>query len=381
MDQGGALDSMGAWRDGGDDLPAVGERGDMGAILHLDMDAYFASLEQARDPALRGEPVVVGGVPGQRATVASASYEARAYGVRAGMPIGEAARRCPRAAFRPVDVALVRRTTRRIFEILGEYSPCVEPAGWDEAFLEVAGDALAVARAIQVRLERELGLSCSFGVSESKALARMASSFEKPRGLTTLWRADVESKLWSRPVATLHGVGPCTAARLGAHGLATVGDLARCEPERLAAVFGSRAAAWQRDAHGQDAATVTPIAALGDARSIGHAHTPEQDLVDRAAITTILDALATRIARRAQRGGLAGRRLVLAVGIVEPSGGVRSRTFSRKLHAPISGEEALRHAARRLMQRALPEGAVVRRLGVTLHELERVASRQLSLGV
>lgn len=344
------------------------------------MDAYFASLEQARDPSLRCQPVVVGGVPGTRTTVASASYEARAYGVNAGMPVAEAARLCPLAAFRPVDVVLVRRSTRRIFEILGEFSPRVEPTGFDEAFLEIDGEALEIARRIQVRIEDELGLTCSLGVSEVKSLAQMASSFAKPRGVTTLWRAEIETKLWPRPVETLRGIGPRTAARLRARGCTTVGDLARAGPAQIEAAFGRRSAAWMRDLRGEDSERVTPIAELRDARSIGHVHTPPHDLVRRADIEERLDALATRIGRRAQRAGMAGRRVVLTLGVVE-IWGVRSHTRSHKLQDATSSEETLCGIARALLRRTHEGKPAVRRIGLTLHDLERADARQLSLGV
>src|SRR5262245_60672735 len=202
-------------------------------IVHVDMDAYFASVEQLVDPRLRGKPVVVGGRPGGRGVVTTASYEARPFGVKSGMPIAEAVRRCPHAVFVSGNHALYVHMSKRIFDVLREFSPFVQPASVDEAYLDVvdaagaeAGDA-ATGRTLGARIQAAIfertGLSASLGMADSRFLAKMASGWEKPHGLTVVRRADVPTRLWPLPVGALYGVGAKTEARLLGLGYASAG--------------------------------------------------------------------------------------------------------------------------------------------------------------
>ena len=281
-------------------------------VMHVDMDAFFASVEQQVNPALRGKPVIVGGAPGTRSTVATASYEARPFGVRAGMSIAEAARRCPQAVFLPGSTALYLYTARAIFEELRGFSPRVEPASIDEAYIEVeTSEPQHLGAQIQAHLASTVRLPASIGISESKYLAKVASSLQKPRGLTFLPRALVPELLWPLPVQVLPGVGAKTAAHLEALGFFTVGDLARTAEPALERVLGGVGVSLCRRARGEDGGRVTPPDEAPDAKSIGHEHTLAQDCFDRGRLEALLCELAGRVGRRARRHHLGGRRVVM----------------------------------------------------------------------
>lgn len=299
-------------------------------VMHVDMDAFFASVEQRVNPQLRGKPVIVGGRPGTRSTVSTASYEARPFGIRAGMSIGEAVRRCPHGVFLPGSTALYLHTARRIFEELRTFSPRVEPASIDEAYVELeSAEPEAMAARIQTHLGSTVQLSCSIGTSESKYLAKVASSMNKPNGLTFLPRARVPALLWPLPVEVLPGVGAKTAAHLQALGFITVGDLARTPEPTLERVLGGVGVSLCRRARGEDRGRVTPPDEAPDARSIGHEHTLAEDCFDREKLEALLLELAGRVGRRARRHRLGGKRVVLKL---------RDRRFNTITHGRVVPE-------------------------------------------
>ena len=186
------------------------------ALLLIDMDAFFAAVEQARRPELRARPVVVGGQAESRGVVSTASYEARACGVRTAMPTAQAKRLCPQAVLLPVDMAAYKAAQGQLLELFGRFTDLVEPVSIDEAFLDVTGSRRLfgtpqeIARQIQTLTRAELGLSCSIGIGPTKLLAKLAAEFEKPGGLTTLSEADVHGRLRSLSVGALSGIGPVT---------------------------------------------------------------------------------------------------------------------------------------------------------------------------
>jgi DNA polymerase-4 len=278
-------------------------------VIHVDMDAYFASVETLVNPSLRGKPIIVGGVPGTRSTVSTASYEARKFGIKSGMAIAEAYRLCPQGVFLPGSSALYLHTSKRIFDLLGSFSPRVEPASVDEAYVEIeAADPQAEGRRIQAQIATTVQLSASLGISDSKYLAKVASSFEKPGGLTFLPRSAVREMLWPRPVSVLHGVGAKTESRLAALGYATVGDLGRAPEGALERSLGALGGALRRWSTGNDARRVTPPEEAADAKSISHEYTLE-DLYDRSKVEAMACIL-RRAGRRARRHG-SGRRVLL----------------------------------------------------------------------
>src|SRR5436309_1591763 len=224
----------------------------MRRIVHVDMDAFYASVEQRDDPTLRGRPVAVGGSPESRGVVAAASYEARAFGVRSALPMSRAVRLCPQLVIVRPDFAKYGDASRQVFAIFREVTPLVEPLSLDEAFLDVTenswGEPLAVdvARRIKARIREETRLTASAGVAPNKFLAKIASGWKKPDGLTVIAPQRVESFLQQLPVDALWGVGPKTAARLRAAGIERLVDVRTAEASVLAETVGSYAEALRR---------------------------------------------------------------------------------------------------------------------------------------
>jgi DNA polymerase-4 len=244
-------------------------------IIHIDMDAFFAAVEQRDDPALKGRPVVVGGV-GKRGVVSTASYEARRYGIRSAMPMSEARRRCPGAVFMPGNHKKYARVAEEIRAILADFSPLVEPLSLDEAFLDVTGmewlypEPAAIAAAIKKRIADELALIASAGVAPNKFLAKLASDWGKPDGLVVVQPEEVASFLRSMPIGRLWGVGEKTAKRLQGLGINTIGQLADADESILVRHFGQRRATcggwrgarmigrWSRNTNPNRSATRSP---------------------------------------------------------------------------------------------------------------------------
>lgn len=270
----------------------------MTAIIHIDMDAFFASVEQARRPELRGLPVVVGGRPGSRGVVATASYEARAFGVRTAMPVAQAQRLCPQAVFLPVDMAAYTAVHRRLQELYGRFTDLVEPLSIDEAFLDVTGSRRlfgppqTIARRLQELVRDEHDLTCSLGIGPTKLLAKIASRLSKPCGIGELTDDDVGGWLRELPVGELWGIGPVTEERLRSLGLTTVGSLQDVPLSVLAAAFGRGAHGLKQLAVGGGGSSVR--AGRTAPKSLGHEVTFAEDVNDpellRAALLSLSDA-------------------------------------------------------------------------------------------
>src|SRR5919201_966412 len=236
----------------------------MRPIVHVDMDAFYASVEQRDDPSLRGKPVAVGGQPNQRGVVAAASYEARRFGVRSAMSMAKAVRLCPSLLIVPPDFARYQNVSNAVFAILREVTPLVEPLSLDEAYLDVTenawGDPLAtsVARRLKQRIRAETGLTASAGVAPNKFLAKIASGWQKPDGLTVISPERVEGFLQQLPVDALWGVGPVTARKLRARGIERLVDIRPIDPGDLRKTVGSLADWLRQLAHGVDDRPVEP---------------------------------------------------------------------------------------------------------------------------
>ncbi len=274
-------------------------------ILHIDMDAFFAAVEQRDHPEWRGKPVVVGARPDQRGVVSTCSYEARAFGVRSAMPSSEAGRRCPHAVFVPPDMARYGAVSRQVFAIFERFTPLVEPVSVDEAFLDVTGahrlfgDSTAIAGRIRAAIREETdGLTASVGVAGNKFLAKLASEMHKPDGLTVVPRAPQEILrfLEPLPVGRLWGVGAVTREQLERAGYRTVGDIQRAGAASLAALLGAHTAAWlQRLARGDDDRDVITD---WDEKSLSREHTFAADCGDAAKVRAVLCALTEDVGRR-----------------------------------------------------------------------------------
>ena len=343
-------------------------------FVHVDMDAYFASVEQRLNPALQGKPVIVGGRPGSRGVVSTASYEARTFGIRSGMPIGEAVRRCPDGIFITGNFALYVHTSKRIFEVLRDFTPRVQPASIDEAYLELdTEDAPGVFGArIQAAIQEVVGLSASLGISDTKYLSKIASAFEKPHGLTVLCTADVPARLWPLPAGTLYGVGPKTEARLRGLGYVTVGDVANAPEGALERRFGAWGLSLRQRACGESRGRVVTPEEAPDVKSIGHERTLERDVRDRAQIDALLATLAEKVGRRARKHALAGRRVV--VKLRDPK--FHTITHGRMLPRPLDADADLSRIARELLAETRFWERGVRLVGLCLEQLVRTDQAQ-----
>lgn len=348
-------------------------------VLHVDMDAFFASVEVRRRPELRGRPVVVGGT-GPRGVVSSASYEARRYGVRSAMPTARARLLCPQAVFLPPDFAEYSAASRAVMRIFGDITPLVEPLSLDEAFLDVRGARrlfgrpAAIAGLIRSRVAAEEGLTCSVGVAPAKFLAKLGSTRAKPDGLLVIPAALVLDFLHPLPVSALWGVGERAAETLARLGLATVGDLAAAPPGMLRSALGTAAAAHLHElAWGRDPRRVTPEQVD---KSIGAEVTFDTDVADPQVVRRALLALADKVGARLRRAGQVGRTVSIKVRLADFRTINRSRTLA-------TGTDVAREvfAAAWALFDALRPGERIRLVGVRVENLAdtRSAPRQLTL--
>ncbi|MFG2294202.1 DNA polymerase IV [Streptomyces sp. NPDC048603] len=333
-------------------------------ILHLDMDAFYASAEQAAKPSLRGKPVIVGGL-GPRGVVATASYEARRFGVHSAMPMGQARRLCPNGAYLFPRFTLYRAVSDQVMELLRALSPLVEPLSLDEAFvdLEAGGVAFdsASARAVGERLRADIravtGLSGSVGLAGSKMLAKVASEEAKPDGLMMIEPGTERALLAPMPVRTLPGVGPATGEHLRRAGITTVGELAEAGEDELVRMLGrAHGVALYRMALALDDRAVV---AERDAKSVSVEDTFDVDLHDRVRIRFEVQRLADRCVGRLRASGHSGRTIVLKVRRYDFSTLTRSET----LRGPTDDPAVIREAAGRLLDGVDTTGGV-RLLGV-----------------
>jgi DNA polymerase-4 len=318
-------------------------------VLHVDVDEFIAAVEVLRRPELKGKPVVVGGDgdPTKRGVVSTASYEARAFGVRSGMPLRTAARRCPDAVFVAVDRDAYERASKGVMATLGEIDGVLEVAGWDEAFLEVnADDPEAVAREIKGALRARTGLSCAVGIGDNKLRAKLATALAKPGGVFRLTRANWDEVMGARPADSLWGVGRKTARRLADLGIRTVDDLARADEELLAGAFGPGTGPWlRRLGRGEHLGRVSAEPHV--AKSHSKEMTFQVDLTDRGEIEGEIERLA-----RALAGDIAARgRVIRAVALKVRFAPFDTQSHSARLEAPTRDPVAFARGALGLLDR------------------------------
>ncbi|MCL4243160.1 MAG: DNA polymerase IV [Dehalococcoidia bacterium] len=351
------------------------------SVLHVDLDAFFVSMELLRRPELRGLPVVVAGGLGNRGVVSTASYEARRFGVRSALPVSQARRLCPHAVFLETDFAYYAQASQRFHAILRDFTPVVEPAGADEAYLDVAGsEALfgppeAIARTIRRRVHDEIGINASVGVSINKLVSKVASDAAKPDGLVVVPAGTEAAFLAPRPIRDLPMVGKKTAEVLSGLGIHTIGDIARTPESALVARFGAHGAELRARALGIFDAPV--LAGRGEAKSISRETTFDVDEPDGDRLRAILRGQAERVAADLARQGKAGRTVTLKLRFPP------FETISRSVTTGVAVELAddLHAAAVALFDRAWAEHdrRPVRLLGVGVSNL-RERARQLRLG-
>ena len=330
------------------------------AVAHVDCDAFYAAVEKRDRPELVDKPVIVGG--GRRGVVSTACYIARLSGVGSAMPMFKALAACPDAVVIPPDMAKYRAAGAEIRAAMAELCDRVQPVSIDEAYLDLSAAATAGASAAELlagfarRVERELGVTVSIGLSHNKLLAKLASDLDKPRGFSVIGRAETRAFLAPLPARRIPGVGPALAARLRRDGIETVGQAAARAPEDMARRYGSAGRQLALRARGEDDRKVE---ARGEAKSISAETTFDADTADPEALEAALEPLCARVAERLLRRGLAGRTVTLKLKTHD----FRARTRSATLAAATARREVVAAAARRLLRREA-DGTRYRLLGV-----------------
>ncbi len=323
------------------------------AILHVDMDAFYASVEIRERPELADKPVIVGGTPEGRGVVCAANYIARRYGVHSAMPAGMARRLCPQGVFLRPRHDLYAQVSRAIHAIFERYTPQVEPLSLDEAFLDVTasealfGPAEHIARCIKDAIRSELQLVASVGVAPNKFLAKIASDIDKPDGFKVVAAAEVQAFLDPLPVSRLWGVGKVTEQAFQRLGIRTIGQFRSYPAALVREHFGNAGAHLLALAHGRDE---RPVEAGREAKSISHETTFACDITDREVLLAWLLDLSDQVAGRLRAHGLAGRTVQIKVRY----GDFTTLTRSRSLGAPTAVTDVLWHAARELFESRLP---------------------------
>ena len=368
-------------------------------IAHLDMDAFYASVELLRYPHLRGQPVVIGGrrrgsqTPGRevarladyagRGVITTATYEARALGVHSGMGLMKAARLAPDAALLPADFDEYRRCSRLFKDAVRAITPSIEDRGIDEIYIDLtdlvaasapegAPDPWARARGVAIDAQRAVreatGLSCSIGITPNKLLSKLASDLDKPGGITVIREADIAGRIWPLSVRRVNGIGPKAAARLEELGARTIGELAHAEPAVLVAAFGQSYGAWlHAAAHGRDD---RPVVTHTEPKSVSRETTFEEDLHpvrDRERLTRIFTELCVRVAADLKRKGYAGR----TIGIKIRYDNFRTVTRDHTVGHPTRDAHEIRRAAGECLKR-VPLDRRLRLLGVRVGSLIRL---------
>jgi DNA polymerase-4 len=336
-------------------------------ILHVDMDAFYASVEQRDRPELRGLPVVVGGAPDKRGVVAAASYEARTFGVRSAMPMSRAVRLCPSLTIVSPNFNKYQSVSRLVFDLFRSVTPLVEPLSLDEAYLDVTENAwgetlgVNVARRLKTEIRTLTGLTASAGVAPNKFLAKIASGWQKPDGLTVIAPERVESFLQTLPVDALWGVGPVTARKLRAAGIERLMDVRAADPETLHRVVGSLAEWLQRLAHGEDD---RPVVAEHEPKSSGSENTFAEDLTDIGAIRTHIVEMARDAAQWLSRRERYARTVTIKVRYSDFTTITRSHS-----DRPTRDEDSLVARAVAMLDRTEAGTRPIRLLGVSVHGL------------
>lgn len=347
------------------------------AIILVDLDAFFASVEQLDHPAWRGKPVIVGGDADKHGVVSTCSYEARTYGVRSAMASSLARQLCPDAIWTGGNFARYREVSDQIMQILRDETPHVQQVSIDEAFCDITPTKtnrehpVSVVNRIQLRVEK-LGVTCSIGLGTSKSIAKIASDMDKPRGITIVYPGEEQKFLSPIPVRTLSGIGPSAEKSLLALGIKTLGDLAEADESILRKVFGKNAELMRRRALGTDRSQVI---ADDEAKSVSNEVTFAKDLCSREEIDAALGTIAAKVGRRLRRNGLRGSTIALKVRYEDRS----VKSAQRPLHAATDDEFILFEAAKTLVDELWRPGMKVRLLGLALTNFDSSASEQLSL--
>ncbi|MFC0415587.1 DNA polymerase IV [Cytobacillus solani] len=334
-------------------------------ILHVDMNSFYASVEMAYDPSLKGKPLAIAGNPKERrGIIVTCSYEARKFGVKTTMPLWEAQKLCPQLIVKKPNFDRYRAASIGMFEILNQYSSLVEPVSIDEGYVDITesyefGTPLEIAETIQRQIQRQLDLPCSIGVAPNKFLAKMASDMKKPMGITVLRKRDVPSVLWPLDVEEMHGVGKKTGEKLRTIHIKTIGDLAKANDVQLKSVLGINGPRLKERANGNDQRPVDPDAA-SEFKSIGNSTTLPRDVSNQQELLQVLEKLSETVCVRLKRKKV----LASSLGITIRFKDRKTITRSRKLQNPVQKEEELFQIAKQLFLKHW-NGDSVRLLGIT----------------
>ncbi len=341
-------------------------------ILHIDMDAFFAAVEERRNPGLRGKPVVIGGDgdPFKRGVVSTANYEARKYGIHSAMSLREAHKKCSNAVFLPVDYEVYSEVSRKFKEVLRSIAPVMEDVGIDEAYLDISDvpdSNEAVAAMIKTSIREKTGLSCSIGIGPNKLLAKIASDMQKPDGLTVLTEKDVPGRLWPMPVRKLYGVGPKTEEHCKRIDIETIGDLAALSIEALIEQFGNSYGGYLYEAsRGIDD---SPLVTHWEPKSISREFTFQEDVKDWQVIARALAELTRTVAEDMKRHGYRARTVTIKVRFAD----FQTLTRAKTLEDYTDSEEELRRTAFACLKR-IELAKRVRLIGVRAGNLEKIAN-------
>jgi len=342
-------------------------------VFHVDMDQFFAACEVREKPALAGRPVVVGADPkgGRgRGVVSTSSYEARKFGVKSGMPISQAFRLCPQCVFLPVNFDLYLKCSAEVMEVLRSFAVKFEPFGIDEAFLEVTGkvkdfeEARKLAQEVKNAVKEKTGMACTAGVGPNKLVAKMASDFQKPDGLTVVKPGEARAFLAPMPVRKLLWIGPKTEEALKRMGIALVGELAEADPTVLFEAFGKYGPAIRLAAQGIDDSQLVEV---WEAKSIGSQRTFESDTGDVREIFAKLDELCSEVFQRAEENEVSFSN----IGIVVRFAGFETHTKAKEQRKPCSSLAELEKTVHALAIQFLEQGKPVRLVGVRLAGLKK----------
>ena len=335
-------------------------------ILHLDMNSFFASVEQAHEPSLKGIPMAVAGNPKhRRGILVTCSYEARALGIYTTMTVGEARRLCPGLVIVPPDFEKYRVASAAIFDLLRTYTELVEPVSIDEAYIDITAiggltNAASITKGIQQRILQELDLPCSIGIAPNKFLAKTASDMKKPLGITILRKREIEKILWPLPVIEMHGIGKSTEKKMNELGIYTIGDLAQKDELIVRSSLGKNGVRLRKRANGIDDRPVDPEAAE-ERKSVGSSTTLPVDETDFDECLKVFEWLANKVALRLDREQLAGTVIMIQIRTADWKNQSRSRTVLN----PLYKEDAIYKEAANLFKLHW-DGEPIRLLGITV---------------
>ncbi|MFD3447836.1 DNA polymerase IV [Microbacteriaceae bacterium 4G12] len=350
-------------------------------ILHVDMNSFFASVEMAYDPSLKGKPLAVAGDEKKRkGIIITCSYEARAYGIYTTMPLWEAKRRCPQLIVKQPNFERYRKASFDLFQLLSQFTEMIQPVSIDEAYLDITdsyelGSPLEIAQRIQKEVQEQLDLPCSIGIAPNKFLAKMASDMKKPLGITILRKRDVQTTLWARDVEDMHGIGKKTAEKLNQIGIITIKDLAQAEEGPLRDLLGVNGPLLKQRANGVDTRPVD-VSQMLTFKTIGNSMTLPKDSVEEPVLFEVLHKLATSVSTRLKKRNFVTYNVQLTVKYYNR----KTMNRSKKLENPIVDAQDIFSAASRLWK-AHWDGEPVRLLGITACDLEEktTAIKQLDL--